>query len=226
MLKIAIFLAALALFNSCILSPNPEKDNMPKITLQQIKTDFKGRFCYTHARGAVTPEGFAIITTQPLRLTGSDVFYGMEMTTSNDGGKSWTPLRKSKTLLRQDLGNGYSRALCDGTPMYHKKSGKLLLLGHDATYLNDDLAPAPQPRHTLWSVFNQEKNDWEPFREITMPDENAYYCCGNGSGQSVELENGDILIPVYYMSREEAKNPWGNCYHAMIMRCSFDGKEL
>ncbi|MBO7740922.1 MAG: exo-alpha-sialidase, partial [Victivallales bacterium] len=63
-------------------------------------------------------------------------------------------------------------------------------------------------------------------REITMPDENAYYSCGNGSGQSIELENGDLLIPVYYMSKEEAGNPWDSKSHAMIMRCSFDGREI
>ena len=46
-----------------------------KIELQRIATGFQGEFCYTHARGAAAPDGRAVITTQPLRLTGSDIFY-------------------------------------------------------------------------------------------------------------------------------------------------------
>ena len=59
-----------------------------KIVLQQIKTGFSGDYCYTHARGAVLPDGKAVITTQKLRLSGCDVFSGLEMMSSADRGES------------------------------------------------------------------------------------------------------------------------------------------
>ena len=169
---------------------------MTALTLQRIDTNFQGQYCYTHARGTVTPGGFAIITTQPLRLTGCDVFYGMEMLTSHDRGATWSPIRKSHTLVRRDLGDGITQTFSDATPMYHSKTGKILLLGHDVLYRNDEIMEPPRPRHTLWSVFNPEQDDWEPFQEIKMPEPEKYFSCGNGCGQSVELENGELLIPV------------------------------
>ncbi|UKI30443.1 MAG: hypothetical protein L6W00_21170 [Lentisphaeria bacterium] len=46
-----------------------------KIDLQEFKTGFKGERCFVHARGGVSPDGREIvITTQPLRLSGCDVF--------------------------------------------------------------------------------------------------------------------------------------------------------
>lgn len=192
----------------------------------QIKTGFKGDFCYTHARGAVMPDGFAVITTQPLRLSGCDVFYGMEMLFSSDSGKSWSPIKKSATLIRKKLSNGMEQTMSDATPFYHRASGKLLLTGHDVIYRDDRIAPPPRPRHTVWTVFDREKMDFEPFRELTMPDEKAFFSCGSGSGQILELPDGDLLIPVYFMSESEARTPNQSTYHVMVMRCSFDGKEV
>ncbi len=43
-----------------------------------MKTGFRGERCFVHARGGVSPDGREIIiTTQPLPLTGCDVFYGL-----------------------------------------------------------------------------------------------------------------------------------------------------
>ena len=51
-----------------------------------------------------------------------------------------------------------------------------------------------------------------------MPE--GYEICGNGSGQSIELENGELLIPVYYKIQGVE-----NMY-AMVLRCAFDGENL
>ena len=111
------------------------------ISRTQIKTGFKGDFCYTHARGAVMPDGFAVITTQPLRLSGCDVFYGMEMLFSSDSGKSWSPIKKSATLIRKKLPDGMEQTMSDATPFYHRASGKLLLLGNESQSVGPEEAP-------------------------------------------------------------------------------------
>ncbi len=196
-----------------------------QITLQQIKTDFKGTHCYVHARGALTPEGKAVITTQPLFLQGTDDFSGLEMLYSSDAGKTWGKITKSRTLIREKYGDFQERVMCDATPFYHKKSGKLLIIGQSAVYNTDPLARHPRPRHTLWSIFDPEKNDWEKFRELKMPDDKLFFNCGAGSAQTVELDNGDLLIPVYAVSAKERANP-PFCYKSLVLKCSFDGKEL
>ena len=37
-----------------------------KISLQQIRTGFTGGYCYVHARSAMAPDGFTILTAQKL----------------------------------------------------------------------------------------------------------------------------------------------------------------
>ena len=50
---------------------------MSEIELQRIGTNFTGKTCFTHARAAVASNGSAVMTTQPLRLSGSDIYYGL-----------------------------------------------------------------------------------------------------------------------------------------------------
>lgn len=197
------------------------------IELNRIATDFKGETCFTHARAVIREDGFGLMTTQPLQLTGCDVFYGMYILTTLDGGKTWSAPRPSKTLLRQDMGD-MQIVMCDATPMYHKKTGKILLLGHNAAYLNNKLAPAPRPRDTVYAVYDEEAGDFSPFKTLEMlesyPDE--FFNAGNGSGQSIELDNGDILVPIYYMDKDMAAKGWKCCASAVVARCAFDGQDI
>lgn len=199
-----------------------------QIERHTIKTEFDGSTCFTHARGVMREDGYGLITTQPLRLTGSDVFYGIHITETFDGGRSWSPLRESRTLVRQSMDDGSQTVLCDATPMLHKKTGRILLLGHTASYVNDELMRPPRPRYTAYTVYDEQTRDFRPITCIGMPQDEAesYFSCGNGSGQSLELENGELLIPVYYMNRQAARDPWHSCYCAAVMRCAFDGECL
>lgn len=190
----------------------------PEITLQQIKTGFKGEFCYVHARAGMTPDGSAIITTQPLILKGTDVFYGLEMLKSNDGGKTWSSIQKSKTMIRKRYDAEHEITASDCTPFYHKKSGKLIITGHSVVYRGSRIAPPPRPRHTVWSIFDFTSGDWEKPRLLEMPDGEQYFSCGAGSTQILELPDGNLLIPVYHASDEGLKS--------RVLKCSFDGKEL
>ncbi|MBE5732546.1 MAG: exo-alpha-sialidase [Clostridiales bacterium] len=119
--------------------------------------------------------------------------------------------------------------MSDATPIFHKKTGKILLLGHYATYTDKNAPSAGKPRHTTYAVYDEKLGDFTPFELLQMPKDSkqTYYNCGNGSGQSSELESGELLIPVYYMDKEQAGLAWGtNCYNSSVMRCSFDGSKL
>lgn len=198
-----------------------------KISVSKISTDFKGAYCFTHARAAIRPDGFGILTTQPLRLSGSDIFYGMYVATTRDFGKTWSDLVPSRTVVRFPDGE-YTVAMCDATPIWHEKAGVFLLLGHGAYYVDDEAAPPPHPRRTFYTVYDEGTGDFTPIRAVGMPEdrEETYYNCGNGSGQSCVLEDGSLLIPVYHQNREEAKDPWHACYHASVIQCAFDGETL
>ena len=167
-----------------------------KIEIQRLNTDFKGGTCLVHARGAKGPDGTMRITMQPLRLSGIDIFYGMQMIESRDGGESWSDIRPCPELVRRPADNGMEWVLCDATPMYHKKTGTWLEIGRGAFYLDDE-RPAKPPMCTLYTIYDEATQQWLPPRRMELPAERAqvYARSGNGCGQSYELENGDILVP-------------------------------
>lgn len=142
-----------------------------KIELQRIATGFQGEFCYTHARGAAAPDGRAVITTQPLRLTGSDIFYGMRELASSDGGRNWSPIREVPELARRPFPGHpeWEIAMADATPFYHAATGKFLLTGSSMIYCNDEFIPDPRPRHTVWSVMSPDDGTWSGYRPLLMP---------------------------------------------------------
>ena len=103
-----------------------------KIQRQIIKTSFDGTRCYVHARGLILPTGFGLITMQKLELSGCDVFYGIEMMTSTDKWKNFSKPIPCRNLSHRYEENGNSIVMCDATPLYHQKSGKIILTGHTA----------------------------------------------------------------------------------------------
>lgn len=183
--------------------------NGMKISTKMIREGYDGKKCLVHARMCVTPEGKIISTAQDLNVFGSDLFDGIKL--SLDFGE-FVPQEGLFPTLGE---NGRTTVGCDGTPFYHKKSGKVLLVGHIAEYEPGKLVPAKDywPA-TFYSVFDGEK--FTTSRVIETPD---WLHCGNGCGQCWEEADGSILIPGYL------KTETGR-YAAAVMRCAFDGETL
>lgn len=197
-----------------------------QIQINQISTEFHGERCYVHARGLILPGGHGIITLQKLELSGCDVFYGIEMMKTENGGKSFSNPVLCENLQRRYYEDGTSFVMCDATPFYHKTTGKIILTGHMAWYgSNNKLLREARERAPLFAVYNDETQTFDPFRKIEMPDYNKYFSSGTGCAQILECKNGDLLIPIYYSSRENAANP-NACATVAVMRCSFDGQEM
>ena len=200
------------------------------IELQRLDTAFRGDYCYTHARAGITPQGFAVITMQPLRLSGSDIFYGMRMFKSSDGGKSWSDIEACRNLVRLPWGRqeGCEHVFCDGTPFYHRASGKILLTGHNAVYLNDELYPEPRPRDTVYSVYDEKTGDFKPFCRLELPEyvRESHFSSGAGCTQIVEEADGSLLVPIYHLDKKAASDTRRSSESVCILRCSFDGEKL
>lgn len=185
-----------------------------KLQSNIIRSGFDGKRCLVHARCCRTPERM-LATAQYLDIAGSDLFSGLLMSSSIDGGKNWTEFLPQAGLAPIPYDSGILVG-CDATPMYHKKTGKVLLLGQTAHYTQGGTAPTGKNRQTFFSVYDEVANTFGQMRLITPP---GICNCGNGSGQSIELENGDLLIPVY--CRTESGH-----YASAVMKCAFDGKKL
>ena len=187
-----------------------------KCDTRSIRHGYDKKKCLVHARCCYTTD-LMVATSQYLNVAGCDLFSGLLMSFSTDDGNNWSEFEFQNELSPIENGD-YITVGCDATPMHHKRTDKILLLGHTAEYTKDAMQPTGRRRLTFYSVFDKEKNEFGQMKLLEMPE--GYERCGNGSGQSVELENGDILIPVYYKKDNEQ-----NMY-SMVLKCSFDGENI
>ncbi|HSI63706.1 MAG TPA: sialidase family protein, partial [Candidatus Saccharimonadia bacterium] len=75
-------------------------------------------------------------------------------------------------------------------------------------------------RETSFSVYDDKTRTWTPWAMLDMPAEAKFYNSGAGCVQRVDLENGDILLPIYFQAKGD------KYYRVTVLRCSFDGKTL
>jgi hypothetical protein len=187
-----------------------------------VSKGYDGKTCWVHPRAGAIPgkTPSVVLTMQKLLLTGSDVFYALNDVRSDDLGATWSPITEhAETLGRRNEPDGVVVAACDFTPKWHAKSGKLLGTGHTARYKGDHVM-AVRPRETAWSVYDDQKRTWTPWTTLDMPKDAKFINAGAGSVQRFDLENGDILLPIYFKAEKD------KYYRTTVLRCSFDGTTL
>ncbi len=192
------------------------------LQLDVVTEGMDGDKCWFHPRpGAIPgPTPIIVLTMQKWNVKRSDVFYAVASGESADLGATWSPfVEHTATLGRHRLDATREEGMCDFTPKWHVQSGRLLGTGHTVFYADDKLVPV-RPRHTVWSVYDPARKTWSQWAKLEMPGVPKFGNAGAGSTQRVDLENGDILIPIY------AKEiPAKGCF-ATVVRCRFDGTTL
>ena len=157
---------------------------------------------------------------QKLLLTGSDVFFALNEMRTDDLGKTWSgPREHAETLGRRNEPDGVIVATCDFTPKWHARSGKLLGTGQTVRY-RDDKVIENRDRETSYSVYDPAGRTWTPWATLEMPDPVKFQSAGAGSVQRLDLPDGDILLPIYFKSKEQ------KTYRTTVVRCAFDGTKL
>ena len=189
---------------------------------------FDGKMCYVHPRAGIIP-GYGVkglpeiaMTMTSLDLAGSDVFKGFYGLHTKDLGKTWSEVEKKAEMNpRFETIDGVRRpvAASDFCPKYHRTSRHLLGTGHTVVYTPDWKVSHPRPRHTSYATYDPETHQWDRWKKLQMPDPEKFYNAGAGSVQRYDLENGEILLPIYF-------SPPGSSSQVTVLRCGFDGKTL
>ncbi|MBR2965428.1 MAG: exo-alpha-sialidase [Clostridia bacterium] len=191
-----------------------------------MKYECDTEHCYVHARGLMISSDFGLITMQKLSLSGCDLFDGIEMIKTTDGGKSFSDPQVCESLRREYFADGTSRSLCDATPFYHKKTDKILLTGHMAWYAESGKIIRTRQREAFYAVYDPVIGNFQKPNTIKMPhtENNEYYSCGAGCSQIMETAQGELLIPLSYKPKLIAADGKA-CSSVVVVRCSFDGSE-
>ncbi|MBL9161024.1 MAG: exo-alpha-sialidase [Verrucomicrobiales bacterium] len=215
-----------------LAAPNRAADPLYEIEQTVARQGFDGKTCWVHARAGVIPPRaggndsdapLAVMTLQQLDLAGSDLFYALNTMRSSDLGKTWSAPVEHESFSRRPFAwkehQDLEITVCDFWPKWHAASGKLLGIGHTAVYEKNAVAKV-RPRETPYSVYDAKTGQWSPWKTLKMPDEPKFENAGAGCVQRFDLEDGTVLLPIYFKSLEAPR------YSVTVVRCSFDGSEL
>ena len=189
---------------------------------------FDRDFCWVHARAGAIPvadgaEPTVVMTLQKLQLSGSDVFFALNDMRSTTAGRNWSRPTEHKSFARVpfefDGNNELEITVCDFSPQWHAKTGRLLGTGHTVVYEQNRVRRV-RPRATAYAVYDPMNSAWSPWKTIQMPDDAKFRNAGAGSVQRVDLPDGDVLLPIYF--KEIGKTQ----YSTTVLKCKFDGKTL
>ncbi|HQZ26904.1 MAG: exo-alpha-sialidase [Verrucomicrobiales bacterium] len=203
-----------------------------RIELSVASQGFDGERCWVHARaGAIPshssanpgPSPLVVMTLQQLQLSGSDVFFALHEMRKSGPDQPWSPPKEQAAFARSPFPwGGFSDleiAVSDFSPKWHAATGVLLGIGHTVVYQKNAVMKA-RPRNTAYASYDPAKQSWSPWKNLLMPDEPRFENCGAGSVQRYDLENGEILLPVYFKTIEDS------AFSVTVVRCHFDGTEL
>ena len=197
-----------------------------KCTTDILQEGYDGKECFVHARTGVCGDRI-LITSQLMDVSGSDCFECLQVNYSDDGGRSWTGFAPDEAFssLFSTVNDIKIRTICcDMTPTYHKKSGKFIVTGHQANYHVGDVVPVSSgevPRDIPYAIFDEERKKFTPVQFLKMPDPVKYCDGGSGCSQILELDSGDLLIPIYFRETGD-----GDHSKVTVLRCSFDGETM
>jgi hypothetical protein len=182
---------------------------------------FDGQYSWCQPRAGTIPgeKPIVVLTLQRIQLGGSDVFDGLKMMRTEDLGKTWSGPTEISGFERRPYEGKHEITVCDFTPRWHAATGKLLGTGQTVLYENNKI-PEVRPRRTAYSAYDPKTGAWSPWKTLKMPDDPRFGSAGAGSTQRFDLENGDILLPIYFKKPEEKR------YATSVVRCRFDGETL
>ncbi|CAN5833298.1 hypothetical protein BH09VER1_BH09VER1_47790 [soil metagenome] len=175
--------------------------------------------------GVVAPDDKldrVVMTAQLIDSVGTHMYHGVASMWSVDLGKTWQGPTPQPTMVPLKIDEDLSENPIDMTPMWHKKTGKLLVTGGSLIVSKKLKKHTPGGGGaTVYSVYDAEKNTWNEWRKLKLPDDPEFAYARAGCTQGVELDDGEIMLPIYFGSGGNDGN-----HKVTVLRCRFDGETL
>ena len=155
---------------------------------------------------------------------GAHGYHDVFVSTSYDGGATWSMPSVVSSLRRQKRNDEYEVVAGDLWPKWHAATKTILVTGKTFNFENGTKENYLREQ-VSYAVIDPETGECGPLRTINMPerdhDGKQIVAPNAGCHQRVDLENGDVLLPIRYQ-----KDPAKRLYTSIVARCRFDGQTL
>lgn len=197
-----------------------------QIKLETVVTHDDGNFLWFHPRAAPMPglgrDGkTSVLITLQKHLSVSDFYSGLFELRSDDLGETWqgpTAIPELDWIERPD---GEIDSVCDVTPGWHARSGKLLAVGARVRYSHSgEQLDQPRLQQTAYAVFDPRSKKWSAWNILEMPSDERFHFARSACAQWIVEPNGDVLLPIYFGVSASVPSS------VAVVRCSFDGNKL
>ena len=186
------------------------------------------KFCWFHPRVApLAGHGKAghppVIMTIQKHLIADDHYSGLYFMRTDDLGKTWSGPTEIPELAWQRGAGNETIAVCDVTPGWHTKSGKLIALGIKLRYSQQgaQLLDKPRSHECAYATYDPKTDKWTAWKMLVLPGtDGKFFLVAPGCVQWLEKADGTLLVPMYF------KGPTGSDYQVTVLHCAFDGKEM
>ena len=195
-----------------------------RINIDRIPGKYNGKECYVHARAQIVNDSQWIMISHKLDVSGSDLFYGLSLSESRDGGKTWSDPVEQKELQLNSEEPEYRYEPCDPYHLYHKATGKVLTIGAVVKYeIGGKESVWNDGDSIFYAVYDPSTGKYNKvnYLHITSVNDRKYT---TGSAEFIETDSGELLIPVVAVTK--GATIWDAKYSSLIVRCRFDGKNL
>ncbi len=167
---------------------------------------------------------FWLTTMSRTAKVGAHGYHDVFVSTSHDGGKSWSMPSVVSSLRRRKRDDGYEVVAGDLWPKWHAATKTILVTGKTFNFENGTKENYLREQ-VSYAVIDPETGECGPLRTINMPDRDhegkPIVAPNAGCHQRIDLENGDILLPIRYQ-----KDPAKRVYTSIVARCRYDGQKL
>lgn len=181
---------------------------------------------WTQARTAMvrTESPYFLTTMSRTAKVGSHGYHDVYVVFSNDHGRSWTKPAVIPSLKRSLRRDGYEVVAGDLCPLWHSKTGKILVTGKTFNFAGGTKEDYLREQIS-YSVFDPVTRTFGPLQTVDMPEHdhqsNSFVAPNAGCHQQAVLAGGNILLPIRYQQHESKRN-----YTSIVARCRFDGRRL
>jgi hypothetical protein len=188
--------------------------------------DGSTRWDWWQARTTFVPgvQPLLLTTMSETGRTGTHNFHDIYQSISQDDGKTWGPPSAIPSLKRAPQPDGYEVAPGDLWPVWHAKTGKVLVTGKTFNFENGQQENRLREK-VSYVVMDPKSGEWGSMRFLTLPQKDHagqnIVAANAGCTQRVDLPDGEILLPVRYW-----RDPQKHNYTSIVTRCRFDGETL